>query len=38
MRPTQAADSVFVQAPRDRVLDALLAVERYSLWWPPSLR
>ena len=34
----RAADSVFVPAPPERVLAALLAVERYPLWWPAALR
>lgn len=38
MRPIRAADSVFVPAPSERVLDVLLAVERYPLWWPAALR
>jgi uncharacterized protein YndB with AHSA1/START domain len=38
MRPIHTADSVFVPAPPERVLPALLAVERYTLWWPAALR
>lgn len=38
MSPIHAADSMFVPAPSERVLAALLAVERYPLWWPAALR
>ncbi|MBV9748019.1 MAG: SRPBCC family protein [Acetobacteraceae bacterium] len=38
MKRTSAADSVFIPASPERVLAALLVVDRYHLWWPAALR